>query len=465
MAFLRKADGPYVPGNIDAGLAGYFLSATVKADGSPSGRRLAYPARHHAYFILTFLRYYAYTGEREWLLRARDLADWNIANSTRADVAVPFLPYSTWSNGKPGGHQDQNSLEPDKAAFLGNAYLALYEATAESRYLDAARRMAATLVKHQRPDGGWAFRVVPEDGNVLQELGGAPVFFVEFFERMDRHGRDPAFRKAGEKALRYMLETNVRKNWWGTYHEDVGPKEPTYLSAESVCFTAAYLFRQARAHLEYAQMGLSVLRPMEERLVHTEKHAAAPAPAVSEQPSCDHIMPGHTARYCLALAELYGLTGDDQVRRRALSGLNGTTYMQAPQGIFRTWIYDVKQQSVGKERPDWYSQHLYTVCHALEMMMHLPELVPAGEDHLIGSTVAIRSIDYGRHHVQFETGFPSLTVLKLSFEPTVVQSGDVKLRRVDQLGTEQGCWAFESKTGLLRVNHAAGAVEILGSAS
>src|SRR5262245_45923425 len=82
MQFLKKADGAYMPGhqrnwtNTDGELAGYFTSAFVNEDGSRTDRQLAFPARQHAYFMFTFLRYYAYTGEREWLLRARDLADW-----------------------------------------------------------------------------------------------------------------------------------------------------------------------------------------------------------------------------------------------------------------------------------------------------------------------------------------------------------------------------------------------------
>ena len=96
MQFLKKADGGYVPGRMDGELAGYFTSAFVNEDGTRSERQLAYPARQHAYFIFTFLRYYAYTGEPEWLLRARDLADWNLAHSTPAAAAYANLPYSTF---------------------------------------------------------------------------------------------------------------------------------------------------------------------------------------------------------------------------------------------------------------------------------------------------------------------------------------------------------------------------------
>jgi hypothetical protein len=466
MQFLNKADGGYVPGGIDGNLAGYFVSAFVHEDGTRSDRTLAYPARQHAYFIRTFLRYYAYTGEREWLLRARDLADWNLAHSTPAADVYADLPYSTFRNGQPGGNQDKDSIEPDKAAFLGTGYLAVYEATAEKKYLDAARKIADTLVRRQREDGSWPFRVVPEDGKVFQDFGGAPVFFVEFLEAMVRHEDKATYHRAHQGALTYMLGTNVEKNLWGTYHEDVGVKEAGYLSAEPMSFTADYLFRHGKAHPEYVEMGRYVIRRMEEKLVHTEGHAAAPAPAVAEQVTFDHIMPGHTARYCLALADLYSLTRDEQVKRRAMSGMNAVTYMQAPSGLFRTFFYDVKRKSDSAGgRPDWYSQHLYTVCHLLEATSCFPELVPEGQDHLLGSSTGVREIAYGPGRVRFRASAPSQTLLKLSFVPQAVYVETCRLRKVPEIPANDGSlgWSFDPETHLLRIRHNAGQVDVLKS--
>jgi hypothetical protein len=376
MRFLKRGDGNYVPGKIDGELAGYFTSAHVNFDGSPSGRLLAYPARQHAYFIFTFLRYRDYSGEQEWLTRSRDLADWNLKNSTPGTDFYGNVPYSTFRDGKPCGGADQDGIEPDKAAFLGSAYLALYDATHDQRYLKGAEAIADTLVKRRGKDGSWPFRVAPADGKVVEQFGGAPVFFVSFFEDMQRHSKNKAYATAHNKALQLMLDRNVKQRLWGTYHEDVKPKKPDYLSAEPMSFTAAYLFRHSKEHPEYIEMGRGVLKQIEDRLVHTDLHPAAPAPAVSEQAGFDHIMPGHTARYCMALAELYKATGDSEVRKRALSGVNALTYMQSEEGLFRTFFFTVKTKNPDRKKPDWYSQHLYTVCHVLELMPALPEAVP-----------------------------------------------------------------------------------------
>jgi len=379
MAFLKKADGEYVPGKIDGPLAGYFISAHVMPDGSRSGRKFCFPARQHAYFINTFLLYQKYSGEGEWLARARDLADWNLARSTPPDAAYANIPWSVWTDGKPGGSQDKDSLEPDKGAFLGTSYLKLYDVTKDEKYLNGAKAIARTLAKRQGEDGSWPFRVVPQDGTVRQFFGGAPVFFVEFFETILRHDDDAAFKQAYDRALKLMIERNIEKNLWGTYHEDIREQPETHLSAEPMSFTATFLLRRAKAHPEYLEMGRTIIQRMEAKLVHTAGHPAAPAPAVSEQTTFQHMMPGHTARYCVALTNLHIATGDPEAKRKALSGFNALTYMQSEPGLFRTMFQLVNERMPNRKREDWYSQHLYTVCHVLEAMPSLPELCGNGK--------------------------------------------------------------------------------------
>jgi hypothetical protein len=374
MAFLKKADGGYVPGKLDGPLAGYFTSAHVHEDGSPSSRKFCFPARQHAYFINTFLLYQRYSGEPDWLQRARDLADWNLARSTPTNAFYANIPWSVWTDGQPGGSQDKDSLEPDKAAYLGTAYLNLFDATKDSRYLNGAKAIAKTLAARQGEDGSWPFRVLPQDGTVRQQTGGAPVYFVEFFERIHGYDNNPAWQKAHTRALKLMIERNVEQNRWGTYHEDIRERPETHLSAEPMSFTATWLFRHSKDHPDYIAMGRKVLGRMEEKLVHTEGHPAAPAPAVSEQSTFQHMMPGHTSRYCAALTRLYVATGDPEAKRKALSGFNALTYMQSEAGLFRTMFQLVNERRPHPDREDWYSQHLYSVCHVLEAMPLLPEL-------------------------------------------------------------------------------------------
>lgn len=375
MHFLKLADGAYVPGDISGELAGYFTSAHVNTDGSRTGRQLAFPGRQHAYFINTFLLYRDHTGDDSWLQRARDLADWNLVHTTPSSAVYANLPYSVWEKGKGGGSADKDSTEPDKAAFIGSSYLALYEITKDERYLNGAKSIAETLIKTQREDGSWPFRVIPEDGRVFHDIGGAPVFYVQFFEDLLKLGENEAYQRAHDQALALMIDRNVKRNEWGIYHEDIRSRPDSHLSAEVMSFTASYLLGRVDRNPEYLEMGKLIIQRMEDRLVHTEGHPAAPAPAVSEQVGFEHMMPGHTARYCKALVDLYLVTKDEAVKKKAQSGINALTWMQTDEGLFATHFKLVKEKNPKRKRPNWYSQHLYTVCHVLEIEQALPEMV------------------------------------------------------------------------------------------
>jgi len=467
MVFFRKTDDGYVPGRLDGTLAPYFSDAFMGIKDGRSTRGIAYPARLHGQFIRTFLRCYTYTGDASWLLRARDLADWNIARSSPPDAEWPHLAYSTFEKGKPAGHKDKNALQPDKTAFIANSYLMLHEATGEARYLDAARNVAETLLTKQAPDGSWPFRVVPETGEVTQKIGGAPVFFVEFFERLLQHENKNTYCHAHDKALAYLIARNVEKGLWGTYHEDVGLKQGTHLSAELMCYTAEYLIRSSAAHPEHLPMARRVLKQMEDKLVFTEEHGAAPAPGAAEQSGFEHIMAGHTARYGACLAQLYLATGDDAVKRRAISTLHGVTHMQTDEGVFVTFFYHMKKDKAGPKVVDrvWFSQHLFSIYNLLGAMAVFPQLAPDGENHILENTAALRDVAYAPGSVQYATPAPAMVRIKLGFTPQAVTFDGKPLRKMDNLPQEGAAgWWFAPATRVLGLRHDAGTVRITQNA-
>jgi len=49
-------------------------------------------------------------------------------------------------------------------------------------------------------------------------------------------------------------------------------------------------------------------------------------------------------------------------------------FVHVDAGLFRTMFQLVNERASHPNREDWYSQHLYTVCHVLEALPLLPEL-------------------------------------------------------------------------------------------
>ena len=383
MEFLKKADGPYVPGqprdwsdSSSEPLAGYFSTAWVNEDGTRSDRKQAFPG---ASTRISFLRSCVTTNTPGTRAGCSGRAIWRTGIWRIRRRPMRFMPislYSTFTDGKPGGSAGQESTEVDKAAFISSAYLALYEATQDKKYLAGAKAIGDSLARRQEKDGSWPFRVLPQDGEVREAFGGAPVFFVELFENLLRYEKQPSYQTAHDKALQLMLERNVEKNLWGIYHEDIRRKAPEKLSAEPMCFTAIYLFRHGKQHPEYIEMGRRVLRRMEDRLVHT----GGPLGGTGTGRVGAGGIRAHDARTYRALLPGSGgalnVAGDVQMKKKALSGINALTYMQSPAGLFRTHFQLVKETKPNRKRPDWYSQHLYTVCHVLEALPSLPEIRP-----------------------------------------------------------------------------------------
>ncbi len=81
-----------------------------------------------------------------------------------------------------------------------------------------------------------------------------------------------------------------------------------------------------------------------------------------------------SARIIGERTRLYVATGDPEAKRKALSGFNALTCMQSEPGLFRTMFQPVNKRRPRPNREDWYSRHLYAVCHVLEAMPLLPEL-------------------------------------------------------------------------------------------
>jgi hypothetical protein len=61
-------------------------------------------------------------------------------------------------------------------------------------------------------------------------------------------------------------------------------------------------------------------------------------------------------------------------KEEGASGIYALTYMQSDAGLFRTFFQLRNEKKPSAKRPNWYSQHLYTVCHVLEAMPILPEI-------------------------------------------------------------------------------------------
>lgn len=184
-------------------------------------RFVSYPAFHHTLMIRTLIGYANYANDSRALTQAIELADWNIAHSTPADYAYAYFPYSTYEKKKPGGFRDKTGLMPDKAAIMALAYLELYEATDEARFLAAAEAIAKTLSQRQRPDGTWPFRVDPKTERVIEEYSSSVIYAVSLFKKLDAINQNSHYKPFRDKTWAWLLNGPIKNKDFRGFYEDI----------------------------------------------------------------------------------------------------------------------------------------------------------------------------------------------------------------------------------------------------
>jgi hypothetical protein len=434
----------------------YTYHAVIDDDNRFS-YRVAYPAFHHAYLIEAFLDFYTYSGDPEALRRARDLADWTIAHSTPADWKWPHLPWSTFEEGKPGGLEDKDNLQPDKVGYMGLSYTRLFEVTGERRYLAAAKAAATTLVARQAWDGSWPFRVNPRTGEVFQQYTAALYMNVAFLEKMHALTGDRDFKNGQIAAWMWMLRNPARTGNWSGLYEDI-PKGSDSQVHYSPLQTIRLLLRY-RTPINGASYLAKARRLFDETLDGLAFHDREMGLILREQTGYLAATPSSAMNWSMMAAEFYLTTGEERFRTTTLEALRMVTrYGLKPDGrthntVLGGWMYG--------DGGSWYSLTSPVVRYIAQDMGCLPELAPDGETHLLRSTTQVRRIAYQPASVRYSSLPRSLELMKLASPPQAVRCGGKALPiRATLPPGGDGC-AYNPRSRVLLVRHAAPDVEVL----
>src|SRR5262249_54267295 len=137
-----------------------------------------------------------------------------------------LFPYSTSENGESSGGKEGENITLFRAAFVGEAMVALYEACGQAQYLEYARHLAEELIRLQRPDGSWPYRVNPRDGSVAQEYPSDTVGPARLLAKLEALNAADAYREARERAIEWMLQNPVKTRLWQGQFEDFGENAP-----------------------------------------------------------------------------------------------------------------------------------------------------------------------------------------------------------------------------------------------
>jgi hypothetical protein len=412
---------------------------------------------------------YAYTGYQEILENMKYLADTYLERSLSSpDDKWPFFPYPYNTDIHSGIYDGdmrngKGITQPDKAGNFGFELINIYKITGENKYLEASKRIAATLMKYIIPGDSLKsplpFRVNARtgetgllfDNNMPGRKTESALYTsnwtctMQLFLEMPQ--LDPLNKVRYEKSFRIILEWMKRyplqSNKWGPFFEDIPGWSDTQTNAISFAMFIInnrtlfpdwekdvkgifdWTYRELGNH-EYEKYGVTVMNEQTVYRVPGNSHS-------SRQASVELM-------YTMA-------SGDTIYRTNAIRTLNWSTYTVAADGRNRYIRDDIWLT-------DGYGDY---VRHFLRAMAAMPELAPENENHLLSSSSVIRHIIYSRDSILYQTyDYKSSETFRLVSKPDQVKIDSEIISEGYVSGSDSWKWAKLEKGGVLTINHTTG---------
>jgi hypothetical protein len=436
------------------------------------------PAMVYAAFVDSLMGWYPYSGDEESVQAVREMLDHQLGSGTTpSDWEWPGVPFATGCGGDADyGHCIENmphdfygGIETDKVGELGTGYVLFYKLTGDRKYLDAAIRCAQALARHVRAGDAdhtpWPFRVDAHTGVTLalEEYGGDVAGPLRLFDELIRinAGDVAAFRNARDTALKWLLEYPLNHdsrawNKWSGFFEDI-PRQVDDVNQLTPMMAAYYILaREDPAEVDPQWMG-HMGRLLDWVRIKLGRGPFFGAQAIDEQTTpdasfgcCSRAGQGdHTARWAAINALFFEKTRDGQAREDAFRSLNYATYFAGADGRIACCGVDYHNYY-------WFSDgYADYMRHFQWAMGAIPELAPAGVDHVLRSSSVIQKVKYGAGRIEYRTfDADSIEVLRLRFKPSRVTAGGAVLK--ERSDTREAGYTLRSVSGgdwIVHVRH------------
>ena len=228
---------------------------------------------------------------------ARNAADTIINTSTPPDWKYGHFPLTLRNRGKHwnaylAGEKTYEEWLADMHAQSAGGYvmtqdcrtddialwsLDVYDVTKDAKYLDAAKRLAATWRDTQLPSGIWPFSVKPVTGEKwwarAKHRGDyPPALTIWFLDRLATQYGVRDYEQTADRAFNWVLENQVKPLDLRAHFHDAGPGPRSSQGALAASEIAMVLFNRAARdkNAEYTAMGEEIVRWIEDWFIRWE---------------------------------------------------------------------------------------------------------------------------------------------------------------------------------------------------
>jgi hypothetical protein len=296
-------------------------------------------------------------------------------------------------------------VQPDKAASFAAELIVLYKVTGDSKYLDAATRIADTLAARIQPgdaeNSPWPYRVHAETGEVHRQVLKGKTWVASYTSNYTgalrmfndlialRHGNVQAYAKSRDILIKWLKAYPVKTNKWGPFFEDIPTSvwSDTEINADTL---AMYILEHPDWDPDWKEQARNILQWSYTTFANRE-FTRWGVIAINEQTA--YMVPGnsHTARHASVELMYCEATGDCATKEDAIRRLNWATYMVDTDGKNRYPRDDIWLT-------DGYGDY---VRHYLRAMAAAPELAPEDQNHLLRSSSVVSNIEYGANSITY----------------------------------------------------------------
>jgi hypothetical protein len=412
---------------------------------------------------------YAYTGDSEVVENMKYLADTYLERSlSAANSKWPHVPYPYNTDIHSGVYDGdmrngKGITQPDKAGSFGYELTTLYKITGDKKYLEAATRIAGTLMKHmQKGDerkSPLPFRVNAKTGatgSLFDNTGSGQkveaalytanwsgtLMLLEELTELDTMQKGQ-YNQAFNILLEWMKTYPLKTNKWGPFFEDI----PGWSDTQTNAITFAMFILQ---HMELFPKWKEEVKGIIDwtyRELGNHEYDKYKVVVMNEQTV--YRVPGNSHSSRQASVELmYGkLSVDTTYTTNAIRTLNWATYTVANDGRNRYIRDDIWLT-------DGYGDY---VRHYLRAMAAMPELAPKSSDHVLKSSSTICEISYEPSKITYRTyDDASEEIFRLVSKPERVRVNDSELAETDEIAADGWKWQPLDEGGILLIKHADG---------